>query len=74
MKVTMTAGELIDKGLWDKACEMLGLNVWAVNEGLMTSDTGIDFTEEQARGIGLLPSCLSLGYDHDDASHFDGNP
>ncbi|MCK5016469.1 MAG: hypothetical protein KAS32_05285 [Candidatus Peribacteraceae bacterium] len=34
MTVNTTARELMDKGLWDKYCELSGMNPWAVNEGL----------------------------------------
>lgn len=39
VRVTMTAEELIDRGLWDWYCELTDTNVWAVNEGRMDQDT-----------------------------------
>ena len=53
MKITMTAGELIDKFLWDDVCEMRGLNVWSVNEGRMDEDEEFSFTEEEAKRLGI---------------------
>lgn len=53
MKITITAGELIDKGVWDEFCNLFGISVWAVNEGRMSSDEEFTLTLEQARKIGL---------------------
>jgi len=33
MKIITTPRELIDKGLWDRYCEISGMSVYAVNEG-----------------------------------------
>ena len=33
MEIIITAKELIDKGIWDEACELLGINIGAVNAG-----------------------------------------
>lgn len=54
MKVT--ARELMDRGVWVAACDELGLNEWAVNEGRMDSDDEVEMTVEQAETIGLLPA------------------
>jgi hypothetical protein len=54
MKISITAEELIDKMLWEEVCEMKGINVWAVNEGLMATDEIIELTEEQAKKLGLI--------------------
>lgn len=53
--VQITARELIEKGLWVEACELIGVNEYAVNEGMMESDEKLTLTEEQARQLGLLP-------------------
>lgn len=50
----MTAQYLIDRHLWDQACEVLGLNPWAVNEGQIDPAEWIGFTEQQARDVGLI--------------------
>ena len=52
MKVTLQ--ELMDNYDWDKACEVLGLNPWCINEGLATGDDEEEITEKQAREIGIL--------------------
>lgn len=36
MNINITAGEAIDKGLWDDICKLKGWNPWIVNEGLMS--------------------------------------
>lgn len=56
MKVIVTAEELIDKWLWDDFCEERGINVWAVNEGLMDSEHEFELSEEEARKYGFLKS------------------
>ena len=54
MKILTTPDELMDRLAWDKACDLLGYSVWAVNEGQMESDAEITLTEEQARALGLI--------------------
>jgi hypothetical protein len=54
MKLTITAGELIDRDLWDRACDLLGISSWAVNEGQMDSSTPVELTEDQARELDLM--------------------
>lgn len=56
MQVVVTAEEIIDRGLWDQFCEDHGINVWAVNEGLMDSDEKFTLSESDARKYGLLGS------------------
>ena len=46
MKILTTPDELMDRLAWEKACDLLGYNVWAVNEGQMESDAEITLTEE----------------------------
>ena len=53
MKIIITPNDLMDKGIWEKACELLGINVWAVNEGLMDSDKELYLTEDQANKLGF---------------------
>jgi hypothetical protein len=55
MKILISAGELIDRGLWDAVCEMRGLNEWCVNEGLMDSNDELIFTAQEAKQLGLIP-------------------
>lgn len=33
MTVTLTLREAMDRGVWDKFCEVTGVNQWAINEG-----------------------------------------
>lgn len=54
IKVDITASELIERGLWLRACELFGINEWAVNEGLMSSDKVFTIDEDVAVKWGLL--------------------
>lgn len=57
MKVVVTAREIFDSplvGAWDKACDMLGLDPYCVNEGLMDSDEQLTLTVEQAKELMIL--------------------
>jgi hypothetical protein len=55
MRILVTVNELIERGLWDEVCEERGINVWAVNEGLMDSDEEFVFTQKEASALGLIP-------------------
>lgn len=54
MRVTVTFGELMDKYDWENVCNVLGLNVWCINEGLASRDEEITISEEDAKKIGIL--------------------
>jgi hypothetical protein len=54
MKIIVTAEEIMDKGSWEKFCEEFGINLWAMNEGLMDDDDEFTLTEKQARSFGFL--------------------
>ena len=54
MKIIVSAREVMDAWAWEEACKMLGINEWAVNEGLMDPDEPLEFTEEQAIELGLI--------------------
>lgn len=54
MEVRISADDLMDRGAWERACDMLGINPWAVKEGLMDSGRRLTLTLEQARTLGLL--------------------
>ena len=55
MRLMITARELMDRHLWDEACDLTGRSSWAVNEGQMDMDDEMALTAEQARELGLLP-------------------
>ncbi len=55
MKILITARELMERGVWVDACDLLGLDEWAVSEGQMDVDHEITLDEEQARKLWLLP-------------------
>ena len=54
MKITIKASELIELGLWERYCDLWGINVWAVNEGQMASDEEIAMSEDEAKELGLI--------------------
>ena len=54
MKLIITAEEALNKGIWDKLCDLKGINVWAINEGMMDSTDEIALTEEEARELGII--------------------
>ena len=56
MKLIITPEEARAKGVWDKLCDIKGMNVWAIIEGLIDSNAEIVLTEDEARNLGLLPS------------------
>lgn len=55
MKIKITARELLDEGLWDRACELKGLDPWCISEGQMSSNEELELTEGQAQILGLIP-------------------
>jgi len=54
MKVTVTARELLDRGLWIEFCEKRGINSWAINEGQMLDSEEFELTPTEAIELGLL--------------------
>lgn len=56
MEITITAREALNKGIWDDLCDLKGINVWAINEGMMDDTEEITLTEEEAKALGLHPS------------------
>lgn len=54
MEVRITVRELLDLDRWSDACEVAGINVWAVNEGQMSSTDTLTLTHEQAWKLNLV--------------------
>lgn len=54
MKISISAGELLERGLWQSACELLGFNEWVINEGLLSSEDDVLLTPDQAIRLGLI--------------------
>ncbi len=54
MTIITTPSELMDKWLWEDYCEIDGINVWAVNEGLMDSNEKIYLSEETSIKLGFI--------------------
>jgi hypothetical protein len=55
MEILITVGELLDRSLWTQACQIVGINEWAINEGQMSRDEQIRLTEDQAAQLDLTP-------------------
>lgn len=53
MEITLTAEEMLNRGLWDMFCELRGISVWAINEGQVDSKEKFTLTEEESRKLGL---------------------
>lgn len=51
--ITVTAKYLLERGLWDRACVIHGINPWAMAEGLMSSSDTLGFTQKQVEEMGL---------------------
>lgn len=58
-KVSMTARQIKDLGLWDKVCEYTGINPWAFNEGQITDDEIIEFDSEFKKPKKELPNTFT---------------
>ena len=55
MKVVITYGELMNKCYdWNKACDIIGVNPWLLNEGRADPDDTISLTLEEAKSVGIL--------------------
>jgi hypothetical protein len=55
MKIVITFGELVDRGLWVEFCEFRGLNTWIMAEGLADDTDETTLSEAEAQKLGLIP-------------------
>ncbi len=46
-----TVREIMEAGLWERVCEIEGINPWAVNEGLMGDDHEIELSDACIRSM-----------------------
>lgn len=54
MKIVMTLREFADKfGMSDKACNIIGISPWSLNEGANPDDV-IYINDEQAKALGII--------------------
>ena len=53
MKIKITAREIIDQYRWPEFCDLKGINMYAINEGLMEDTDEFELTAEEAKKIGL---------------------
>ena len=54
MKIIVTPSELMDRGVWDKYCDLKGINPYVVAEGLLDSNTEIILIETEAIKLRLI--------------------
>jgi len=55
MQVKISYGELMDKCYdWNKACDIIGINPWILNEGRADRDETINITIEEAKAVGVI--------------------
>jgi len=52
--VKISAGEALEKGIWPKLCELLGIDFYSLSEGTLDEAKELELSEEQARGLGLI--------------------
>lgn len=53
MKIIITAKEALEKGVWPEVAEMVGLNVYALADG-MNDNVEIELTPLQAEELQLI--------------------
>lgn len=51
--MNITANQALDKGLWDKLCQLKGWSVWRLNEGTLHGDEPIELTYKEAFALGM---------------------
>ncbi len=52
IEITLTARELIDRGIWCIICELRGINPYAVAEGLIDMDEEFVLDKEEIKELG----------------------
>ena len=63
MKVTVTLQDILDKGAWDRYCDMRGWDVYIINEGKASPDEEVTLTTEQAVELGFLKQTTFMAYE-----------
>jgi len=53
MKIVMSAAEIMDQGVWKRFCEGRGIDLYAVNEGVMDSDHEFSLSPAEFEKLGL---------------------
>jgi hypothetical protein len=54
MRVVITIGELIELGAWSEACDLLGLNPYAIAEDMIDGGYEVVLTPAQALHLRLI--------------------
>lgn len=52
MNISISLRELLDRGLWDKFCELKGWSIYCLNEGLANSDEVVTLSIDEYKSIG----------------------
>ena len=53
MKLILTAGEIMELGIWEDVCDLKGIHLYALNEGRMDAKEEIEFDEDEMTEIGI---------------------
>ncbi len=54
MKIQMTIREIMDRGLWDKFCDLRGWDYYICKDGKASSDEEITFTKEELESLDIV--------------------
>ena len=54
MKIILTVKELVELGLWERAADKKGIEVWSLNEGIIDENEPIELTKEEAEDLGII--------------------
>ena len=54
MRIIITPREALDGDYWEELCDMKGISVWAVKEGLMGRRDSIELTDEEAHELRII--------------------
>ena len=53
MNLQITAGEAIDRGIWEKLCKIKGIDYYALNLGIMDKTQIITLSESEMKKAGI---------------------
>lgn len=53
MEISITFGEILDKGCWDNFCNLKGYNIWMIAEGLADREEVVTLSIDECKKIGL---------------------
>lgn len=53
----------MDIGLWDEFCKLTGVNPWCCNEGLASSKSEYQLTDEEVTELGIQKTLVRVRHD-----------